>query len=461
MKTRPDLVRDKKVTVLGMARSGTAVSMLLQSHGADVFVSEMKAYDSVAASARLLEEAGIPFETGGHSPRALAEVDFIVVSPGIPPTAPFMQLIAQQHLPVFSEIEVTSWLCPATIIAITGTNGKTTTTALVAHLLNTAGKKAVATGNIGSPFAADVQRLGENDFAVVEVSSFQLECVDTFRPKVAAILNITPDHLDRYGDFDVYAETKYRIADSQEPSDFLVLNCDDRVLQGAKFWGKPQILQFSIHHMVENGVYAQNENLVYSSGGRSRTICPTGKLGIKGPHNLANSAAAAAMVLPLGIDIEAVARGLETFRPIEHRLEPSGDIKGVTFINDSKATNVDSVFYALQSETRPLIVIMGGRDKAGDFSTLVDLVKKHVKLIVLIGEAAAKIEAALGSHTTTVRAGDINEAVKIAFQRADKGDVVMLSPACASFDQFSDYEDRGRKFKQAVRDLAQKEGVAL
>jgi UDP-N-acetylmuramoylalanine--D-glutamate ligase len=454
-------VHDKNVTVLGMARSGTAAALLLKKHGADVFVSEMKPFDKVAAPARALEQAGIAFETGGHTARALADVDYVVVSPGIPPTSPFMQQIAQRHLPIFSEIEVAFWLCPATIIAITGTNGKTTTTALVAHLLNTAGKKAVATGNIGSPFATDVEKLGADDFAVVEVSSFQLECIDTFRPKVASILNITPDHLDRYGDFDVYAETKYRIADSQESSDFLVLNRDDRVLQEAKFWGKPNILHFSTRNAVENGVHVEDGNLVYSSGGRSRTICPAGKLGIKGPHNLANAAAAAAMVLPLGIDIEAVALGLETFRPIEHRLEPVAEIKGVSFINDSKATNVDSVFYALQSETHPLIVIMGGRDKAGDFSTLADLVKQHVKLIVLIGEATAKIEAALGPYSATVRAADINEAVDTAFRRADKGDVVMLSPACASFDQFTDYEDRGRKFKQAVRDLAQKEGVLL
>jgi UDP-N-acetylmuramoylalanine--D-glutamate ligase len=458
MKTRPDLVRDKKITILGMARSGTAAAILLQKHGAEVFVSEMKPYDKVAGPAQTLEHADIDFETGGHTERALAAVDYVVISPGIPPTSPFMREIAERHLPVFSEVEVTSWLCRATIIAITGTNGKTTTTALVAHLLNTAGRKALATGNIGSPFATDAEKLTEDDFAVVEISSFQLEGTDTFKPKVASILNITPDHLDRYGGFEEYAEMKYRIADSQDETDYLILNYDDPILQQAKFWGKPQILHFSTKERVENGVFAQAGNLVYSSGGRSRTICPTGKLGIKGPHNLANAAAAAAMVLPLGIDIEAVARGLETFQPIEHRLEPVMDIKGVSFINDSKATNVDSVFYALQSEDRPLIVIMGGRDKAGDFSTLAALVKQHVKLIVLIGEATEKIEVSLGDVTATIRAKDIFEAVEVGYRHSAAGDVVMLSPACASFDQFTDYEDRGRKFKQAVQELARKEG---
>jgi UDP-N-acetylmuramoylalanine--D-glutamate ligase len=282
MKTRPDLVRDKKITILGMARSGTAAAMLLRKHGAEVFVSEMKPYDKVALQAQTLEQADIDFETGGHTERALAAVDYVVVSPGIPPTSQFMREISERHLPVFSEVEVTSWLCRATIIAITGTHGKTTTTALVAHLLNTAGRKALATGNIGSPFATDVEKLTEDDFAVVEISSFQLEGTDTFKPKVASILNITPDHLDRYGGFEEYAEMKFRIADSQDETDYLILNHDDRVLQQAKIWGKPQILHFSTKRPVEAGVYVEDNNLVYSSGGRSRTICPTGKLGIKG-----------------------------------------------------------------------------------------------------------------------------------------------------------------------------------
>ncbi len=458
MRTRPDLVNEKKITIVGMARSGSAAAVLLQKYGAEVFVTEMKPYDKVATQAQMLEIAGIDFETGGHTSQALDNVDYIVVSPGVPPTSPFMKEIELRHLPVFSEVEVTSWLCPATVLAVTGTNGKTTTTALVAHLLKSAGKKAVATGNIGSPFAADIEGLTEDDFAVVEISSFQLEATDTFKPKVASILNITPDHLDRYGSFDEYAKMKCRIADSQDESDFLVLNADDPVLERASFWGKPQLLHFSIKKQVENGVYADSENLVYSSGGRSRTICPTGKLGIKGPHNLANSAAAAAMVMALGIRADAVAHGLETFRPIAHRLEPVAQIKGVNFINDSKATNVDSVFYALQSEEHPLIVIMGGRDKGGDFTTLSALVKQHVKLLVLIGEASDKIEAALGSATDTVRAANIVDAIQTSYRNAAPGDVVMLSPGCASFDQFTDYEDRGNKFKQAVLDLARKEG---
>lgn len=454
MKTRPELVKDRRILILGMARSGTAAALLLQKYGADLFVSEKKPLDQVATQAQALESAGIAFETGKHSEQALEDIDFVIVSPGIPPTAPFLQEINRRHLPMFSEIEVTSWLCRATIVAITGTNGKSTTTALVAHLLNTAGKKAMATGNIGSPFASDVEQLCGEDYAVVEVSSFQLEAIDTFKPKVAAILNITPDHLDRYGDMESYADMKYRIADSQDENDYLVLNNDDPILKAAKLWGKPQMVGFSIHDLVDNGVCVADDSLVYSLGGRSGTICPTDKLGIRGPHNLANSAAAAAIVLALNCDVASVARGLESFKGIPHRLEFVADIKDVRFINDSKATNVDSVFYALQSVDRPLIVIMGGRDKNGDFTTLAPFVSSRVKLLILIGEAADKIEKSLGHLTTTVRAGDVFEAVSIGYDRAAPGDAVLLSPACASFDQFRDFEDRGDKFKQAVHDLA-------
>lgn len=456
MKTRPDLVKDRRITILGMARSGTAAALLLQKYGAETFVSEKRSLDQVPAQARLLDDAGIEYETGGHSGRALEDVDFVVVSPGIPPTTPFIQEIVRRRLPVFSEVEVTSWLCRATIVAITGTNGKSTTTALVAHLLNTAGRKAIATGNIGNPFAGDVENLMEEDFAIVEISSFQLEGIDTFKPKVASILNITSDHLDRYGDVEAYAGVKYRIADSQDDSDYLVLNQDDPILRNAKFWGKPQIVHFSTVESVSSGVFVENGNLVYSLGGRSGTICPANRLGIRGPHNLANAAAAAAMVLALDCDVDAIAQGLESFKGIAHRLEYVTDINGVRFINDSKATNVDSVFYALQSVDRPLIVIMGGRDKGGSYAPLAPLVSERVKLLILIGEATEKIEQSLGDIVKTVRAHDIFEAVELGYQHAVEGDAVLLSPACASFDQFKDFEDRGDKFKQAVRDLAKR-----
>jgi UDP-N-acetylmuramoylalanine--D-glutamate ligase len=450
---REDLVKGRQVTVLGMARSGVAAAKLLQLHGAHVFVSEIKPIDEVLVQAQSLGAEGIKYETGGHTARALAGVDYVVLSPGIAPATPFVRQIQENSIPIFSEIEVTSWLCPATIIAITGSNGKSTTTAWVTHILSEAGRKAVATGNIGSPFAADVGSLGKKDFAVVEVSSFQLEFTDRFQPRVASILNITPDHLDRYREFSAYAEAKCRIADSQEESDYLVLNADDRNTADPKIWGNPKRIFFSTRIEVEQGVFTAGDELRYVFGANQGSICKAEQVGIPGPHNLANAAAAASMCLCVGLAPKDIAAGLESFKGIEHRLEFAGEHKGVRFVNDSKATNVDSVNYALQSIPKPIVLIMGGRDKGGDFTSLADLVAEKVKLIALIGETQDLIDAALGEHTRTVQAQDIFEAVRVCYNNAEPGDTVLLSPGCASFDQFTDFEDRGRKFKQAVKDL--------
>lgn len=451
---RNDLVEGRHVTVAGMARTGLAMAKLLQQRGAHVFVTEIKPLDEVLAQAKELSEAGIRFEAGGHTERALAEVDYLVISPGIPATTPFIRQVQELDIPIFSEIEVTSWLCPATIIAITGSNGKSTTTAWVAHILNRAGHRAVATGNIGSPFATDVAALSSDDFAVVEVSSFQLEFTDTFKPRVAAILNITPDHLDRYGDFSDYMEAKYRIADSQDRSDFLVLNADDVHTTNPRLWGEPTKLLFSAKRNVGPGVSVAGGELVYEIQSGSGNICAISEIGIPGPHNLANAAAATAMCLAVGLEPAEIAEGLNSFKGIEHRLEAAGDIRGVHFVNDSKATNVDSVNFALQSMAAPIILIMGGRDKGGDFTTLAGPISEKVKLLVLIGEAQDLIAKALEDTVEMVRAGNLLEAVHICFDKADAGDTVLLSPACASFDQFTDFEDRGRRFKQAVRELS-------
>ncbi len=450
---RVDLVKGRQVTVLGMARSGVAAAKLLQLHGAHVFVSEVKPIDAVLTQAQLLGAEGIKYETGGHTARALAGVDYVVLSPGIPPATPFVRQIQENNIPIFSEIEVTSWLCPATIVAITGSNGKSTTTAWVAHILSESGRKAAATGNIGSPFAADVGRLSKDDYAVVEVSSFQLEFTDRFQPRVASILNITPDHLDRYGEFSTYAEAKYRVADSQEESDFLVLNADDRNTANPKIWGNPRRVFFSTKTEVEQGVFVTRDELRYVLGSKQGKICKANEIGIPGPHNLANAAAAAAMCLCVGLKPQEIAAGLKSFKGIEHRLEFAGEHKGVRFVNDSKATNVDSVNYALQSIPNPIALIMGGRDKGGDFSSLAGLVAEKVKLLVLIGEAQDLIDSALGNQTRTVRAKDIVEAIRVCYESSEPGGTVLLSPGCASFDQFTDFEDRGRKFKQAVKEL--------
>lgn len=453
MKYRSDLIKGRRVTVAGMARTGMAVAGLLHRHGAQVFVTETKPIDGVFAQAQTLSEQNIKFESGGHSERALQEADYLVLSPGISPATDFVRMAQERSIPIFSEVEVTSWLCQATILAITGSNGKSTTTALVAHILNESGRKAVATGNIGTPFASDVEGLGEDDYAVVEVSSFQLEFVDTFHPAVSAILNITPDHLDRYGDFNEYAEVKFRIADSQGRDDYLVLNADDPRTAKPKTWGNPGQLHFSARKRVEQGVFAENDELRFKLNSREGPVCRVDEIGIPGPHNLANAAAAAAMCLPLGLTPEEIAVGLGSFRGIAHRLETVGERNAVKFINDSKATNVDSVYVALKSVPAPIILIMGGRDKGGDFSALVEDAVGRVKLLLLLGEAQDLIAEVLADKVRTMRVEDIFAAVRVAYENAEPGDTVLLSPGCASFDQFKDFEERGEKFKQAVREL--------
>ncbi|MFH2054690.1 MAG: UDP-N-acetylmuramoyl-L-alanine--D-glutamate ligase [bacterium] len=453
MKVRSNLVENRRVAILGMARSGMAAARLLRHYGASVFVSELKSQAAVSAQVESLQKAGIECETGGHTFRALEDVDFVVLSPGIAPTIPIVKEVRRRQLPLFSEIEVTSWLCPATIVAITGSNGKSTTTALMAHILNEAGHKAVATGNIGSPFADDVLTLGEQDYAVVEVSSFQLELIDTFKPQAATILNITPDHLDRYGDYTTYIQSKYRIADEQDESDYLILNADDPHLTNPRLEGSPTRLHFSTKQETAPGVWVKDDHLVFTFSDRSGTICPVAEIGIPGPHNLANSAAAAALSLSLGINTGAIARGLASFGGIPHRLEFVTEVDGVRWVNDSKATNVDSVNYALQSINAPIILIMGGRDKGGDFSTLSQLVAAKVKLLLLIGEAGELIGKALGETTQVLEAGQLVKALELAQGQAKAGDTVLLSPGCASFDQFRDFEERGEIFKQTVKEL--------
>ncbi len=448
---RPDLVKDKHVTILGMARSGCAAAKLVKHYGGIPFVSEMRSFDAVTPQVRKLEQEGILYETGGHTERVFDQLDFAVLSPGIPSTSPIVRELDQRHLPLFSELEFASWLCPATIVAVTGTNGKSTTTAWLAHVISEVGRMAVATGNIGSPFASDVLRLREDNFAVVEVSSFQLERIDTFQPHVAIILNITPDHLDRYGSVEEYAAMKYRIAENQTPEDFLILNADDDFLKSAVFDGNPSRIEFSTTKEVKAGVYVKDDALNYSYGGRSGMICPTSDLGIPGPHNVANAAAVAAATLVLGFTPEQIVVGLKNFSGIAHRIETIAEVGGVLFVNDSKATNVDSVVYALQSIDRPLILIMGGRDKGGDFTTLSALLgPARVREILVIGEASDKIEESLRKVVPVTKAGDLGNALKLAVEHARTGDAVLLSPGCASFDQFRDFEHRGDQFREIV-----------
>jgi UDP-N-acetylmuramoylalanine--D-glutamate ligase len=450
---REDRIFNRKISVLGMARSGIAVAQLLSRKGAEVFVSELKPEKELENQIAQLKTLYIDFEVGAHTDKILEDKDFIVISPGIPPDIPILKKAEDLGIPIFSEIEIAFWLSQSTIVAITGSNGKTTTTYLVGEILRQDQKECRVAGNVGVPFSSVVEEVSERGIIVLEVSSFQLEKVEEFRPKVATILNITPDHLDRYPDLKSYQEAKLRLFENQTEEDFAVLNADDPISPSFSSYAQARKIYFSTKKDVEEGVSVRGENLVLKNKNGEMEIISIKDIAIKGPHNLSNAAAACAMAFALEIDTSSMARALKEFKGVEHRLEYVATIDSIRFINDSKATNVDSVWYALQSIDEPIILIAGGKDKGGDFTKLRELVKSKVKKLILIGQAKEKIKKALGDLVDTVEAETLEQAIKLGFEKGQPGDTVLLSPACASFDMFKDFEDRGKKFKLAVHTL--------
>jgi UDP-N-acetylmuramoylalanine--D-glutamate ligase len=452
----PADIRGKRVSVIGAARSGVAAAAMLQRHGATVFVSDSAPAEKIRARTDELRSLGIEYETGGNTARLL-EADLIVISPGVPSGLPVIREAAKRGMDIVSELEADSWFCPVPILAVTGTNGKTTTTTLLDRLLNDARLHPVTAGNIGTAFSSLVDGITTDSFAVLEVSSFQLDFIRRFRPAVAVLLNITPDHLDRYDhDFSKYSDAKCRVFENQGAGDVLVYNDDDpetrrQVLQKAA--GGMKILPFALERKSEEGAFVENGALVTVVGGKRTEIIETGMISIRGTHNLYNSMAAVLAAQSVQASVPSIRATLRNFRGVEHRLEFVREVDGVTYVNDSKATNVDSVWYALQSFHEPIIVMLGGRDKGNDYSRLNDLVKKHVKAIVAIGESAQAVVAAFGGMAKVVTAGTMQEAVDTARGLAAAGDVVLLSPACASFDWFENYEHRGRVFKEIVNGI--------
>ena len=456
--TEPELLRvdrivGKNISILGMARSGLALAKTLKELGAKVFVSDLKNENNLKSETKELKKLKIDFETGGHSQKLLQEKDYLVLSPGVPGDIPIVKEAEFLGIPVFSEIGVAYWLCPAEIVAITGSNGKTTTTTLVGEILKKAGKETWVAGNIGVAFSRVLNQISPEGIVVLEVSSFQLEKIQEFKPRISAILNLSPDHLDRYPNVEAYIQAKFRIFENQDKSDFAVLNYDDLLLRKKAAEIKAPVLFFSTSAGLEEGAYVKDKSLIVKLGGKEKRIIDINQIGIKGPHNLSNAACASLIATILGVKPETIAEVLKEFKGVEHRLEAVAEINGIKFINDSKATNMDSVWYALQSVAQPVILIAGGKDKGGDFSKLSDLVKEKVKLLILIGQAKEKIKSALGSLTETIEAQDLAEAVKLAYKKAQAGDTVLLSPACASFDMFLNFEERGKVFKQEVARL--------
>ena len=457
-----------RVTVVGGARSGLAVARLLARRGADVFLTDAAPAEPGVAEG--LAKDGVASEFGGHSARAL-DADWLVLSPGVPSTAPLVQSALRQKRPVYAEIEVASWFCPGPIVAVTGSNGKTTTTSLVGHVFATAGRKHVVAGNIGFPFSDYVDDLDAETAVVLEVSSFQLDHVVTFRPRVSVLLNVTPDHLDRYGgDFARYAAAKFRIFENQGPGDWLVYSQDDDLVRDhVHAWSAERGLTpvgFSTEREPAPGAFARDGRVVLAlppTGApgapiSNEDLMPVSDLALTGRHNLYNSLASAIVARAMEIRSDVVRESLTSFEGVPHRLETVRTVGGVRYVNDSKATNVNAVWYALESfaatDGPNVVLIAGGRDKGNDYEPLRRLAEDKLKGIVAIGEGAQAIEDDLGAHVPRVaRADTMEEAIQYAGLMAEPGDTVLLSPACSSFDMFDNYEDRGDTFKRLVRAL--------
>jgi UDP-N-acetylmuramoylalanine--D-glutamate ligase len=476
--------KNKNILVVGLARSGAGAANLLSVLGAKVTVTDRKPRSSLEGYiSKLLPEVNLITE--GNPPEVFEGADMIVVSPGVPLYIPPLVHAKAKGVPIISELElayqiIQSRACgdgqlqaPA-FIGITGTNGKSTTTTLIDVMLREAGYRTLLGGNIGNALTGEILKTcsGQRsaDYIVAEISSFQLEAIEKFRPGVAAILNISPDHLDRYENMEDYISAKAEIFRNQMPEDRLILNADDPVVMGlynsklktpgtGRFRqnsGSPQSLFFSRRKEVE-GVYAK-EGMVYCnlpdlpSHVVDLPLVSVDEIRIKGVHNLENAMAASLAALVSGCSCEAVRNVLKDFSGLEHRLEFVGEIDGVTYINDSKGTNTGAVAMSLES-FNDVVLIMGGLDKGSDFSVLRDMVGKKVKHLILLGEAKDKIADAIGTAAETHKTSSLEEAVRLSASKAVHGDVVMLSPACASFDMFADFEDRGRKFKEAVRKL--------
>jgi UDP-N-acetylmuramoylalanine--D-glutamate ligase len=458
---RKDRVIGKKVGIFGMARSGLACAKLLNRLGAEVFVADAKPSHLLNSEITQLLDLNIDFETGGHTSKAITNKDYLVISPGVPLDIPILKEAQNNGIPIFSEIEVAFWLTDAKIVGITGSNGKTTTTTLVGEILKEDKKESQIGGNIGIPFSSLVEGVSKEGIIVLELSSFQLERIEEFKPYVSVVLNITADHLDRYPDLKSYVDAKLRIFENQREADFAVLNADDKNSMELALYSSSKKVFFSTQKELQFGTFVKEGMLLYKMNGKEEKIIDTEDIEIKGPHNLSNASAACAICAILEVNPLSMREVLKRFKGVEHRLEEVTTLSGVRFVNDSKATNVDSVWYALQSVPDPIILIAGGKDKGGDFTKLRDLVKKRVKALLLIGEAKEKIHDALSDLVSTFYSDSLEEAVELSFKKAEAGDTVLLSPACASFDMFKDYQHRGEVFKSSVKNLAERKNARI
>ena len=450
---------DQQITVFGLHRSGVAVAKLLDDLGAKVLVTDPKSDNELQADVDALKDREIDFVLGGHNQRCIERADLIVLSPGVPLDIPILQEARSVGIPITGELEVAASLCAAPMIAITGTKGKSTTTILTAELLKRGDFRKVCTaGNIGVPLSSEVQGLTSEDLVVIEASSFQLETTTTFHPVVSVVLNLSPDHLDRHRTMEAYRAAKLKICANQTSTDWMVLNPFDENVKAFADSTLAQKVYFTDTATVDKGTYLEDGKIVAKWEGKSHWICDVGDSSLPGRHNLQNVLAAVAVGQIFGISSNMMRSAIRSFSPaehppLEHAFELVKTINGIRFINDSKATNVAAVKAALESLSDPILLIMGGYDKGNSYQPLIECVRSKVKELILLGSHTGIIRNALAAHVVTRDAGTMSDAVEIAYSQAVPGDVVLLSPANASFDMFTDYKARGLAFREAVNHL--------
>ncbi|MFA5339686.1 MAG: UDP-N-acetylmuramoyl-L-alanine--D-glutamate ligase [Candidatus Omnitrophota bacterium] len=444
--------RGKKVTVAGLAKSGMAAAFLLKRLGAKVWATDSGDSQKLREAKGLLEWKGIIVELGRHTPEFTEGKDLIVISPGVPEDSQVLKWAAEYKVPVIGEIELGYLCCKAPVVAVTGTNGKSTTTTLIGEILKKGGKRAVVCGNIGNPFCGEIAKVKKNSVVVLEASSFQLESIKTFRPHVAVVLNISQNHFDRHPDLRSYINAKARILGNQEKGDWAVLNYDDPLVRKLKAGTKAKAIFFSRKNK-KAAAFFEDGSVFIGRGGKPQRICGAAELKIKGTHNIENVLACLCVASIFGISPKKIKEALVGFKGLEHRFEHVKTVGGVEFINDSKGTTVLATMMALESCVKPVILIAGGHDKGSDFRKARRVVGAKVKKLVLIGEAKEKIKDHLSGAAPHIFAETMEDAVRKSFGEAEAGDLVLLSPMCASFDMFRNFEERGRVFKEIVRAL--------
>ena len=449
-------VAGKRVAVIGLGRSGLAAVRLLQHLGARVAVADQKPSSDLTALLGGLPIGEMEIHGAGAYGSALRGADLVVISPGVPLALEPLQRVRQAGVRIIGELELASRHLTGRILAVTGTNGKSTTATWIGELLRGAGYEPFVGGNLGMPLAeAALASLDGKvwDLVVAEVSSFQLETIETFRPWIGAILNVTPDHLDRYPSMDAYAAAKLRLFENQDDADYAILNADDPWLSRSSVVSSGARIYFSRTRPVERGMFLDGDAIISTLQGRREEICRVGGLQVRGVHNIENAMAAAAVAALAGCPMDAIDRGLRAFRGLEHVVEVVRVFRGVAYINDSKGTNVDATIKALESVPAPVILIAGGREKGGEYPGLAEAVRRKAKRVILLGEARAHLREILAGTCPLTEAASLADAVRAAAAAAVAGDTVLLSPACASFDMFADYKDRGRQFKECVHEL--------